>query len=41
MKWSNFSIKILEINFDNFVPDKSNWDKIRDNIAKKFVCGTE
>ena len=41
MKWSNFSIKILGINFDNFVQDKSNWDKIRDNIAKKFVCGTE
>ena len=24
---SNFSIKILGINFDNFVSDNSNWDK--------------
>ena len=36
MIWSNFSIKILGINFDNFVQDNSNWDKIRDNIAKKI-----
>ena len=33
--WSNFSIKILGINFDNFVQDNSNWDRIKDNIAKK------
>ena len=35
MIWSNFSVKILGIKFDNFVSDNSNWDKIRDNIAKK------
>ena len=34
MKWSNFFIKMLGINFDNFVPDKSDWDKIRDNIIQ-------
>ena len=34
MAWSNFSIKILGITFDNAVPDNSNWDKISANIAK-------
>ena len=36
MAWSNFSIKILGITFDNFVPDNSNWDKISANIAKRI-----
>ena len=36
MIWSNFSIKILGINFDNFISDNSNWEKIKDNIAKKI-----
>ena len=36
MIWPNFSIKILGINFDNFVSDNLNWDKIRDNVAKKI-----
>ena len=36
MIWSNFSIKILGINFDNFISDNSNWDKIVNNIAKKI-----
>ena len=36
MVWSNFSIKILSINFDNFISDNSNWEKIKDNIAKKI-----
>ena len=36
MIWSNFSVKILGIKFDNFVSDNSNWDKIRDNTAKKI-----
>ena len=36
MIWSNFSIKILGINFENFVQDNSNWEKIRDNTAKKI-----
>ena len=36
MIWSNFSMKILGINFDNFVQDNSNWDKIRDNIGNKI-----
>ena len=36
MIWSNFSVKILGLNFDNFIPDNSNWDKIKDNIAKKI-----
>ena len=35
MAWSNFSIKILGITFDNFVSDNSNWDKISANIAKR------
>ena len=35
MIWSNISIKILGISFDNFISDNSNWHKIRDNIAKK------
>ena len=34
--WSNFSIKILGINFDNFTSDNSNWDKISANAAKKI-----
>ena len=33
---SNFSIKILGINFDDFISDNSKSDKIRDNIAKKI-----
>ena len=41
MIWSNFSIKILGINFDNFISDNSNWDKIKDNITKKSIFGTE
>ena len=36
MAWSHFSIKILGITFDNFVPDNSNWDKISANIAKRI-----
>ena len=36
MIWSNFSIKILGINFHNFISDNSNWEKIKDNIAKKI-----
>ena len=36
MEWSNFSIKILRINFDNFISDNSNWDKISVNIAKRI-----
>ena len=36
MIWSNFSIKILGINFDNFISENSNWDKIKDNITKKI-----
>ena len=36
MAWSNFSIKILDITFDNFVPHTSNWDKISANIAKRI-----
>ena len=34
--WSNFSIKILGITFDNTVSDNSNWDKISANIAKRI-----
>ena len=41
MIWSNFSIKILGINFDNFISDNSNWDKIKDNITEKSIFGTE
>ena len=36
MVWSNFSIKILGITFDNAVPDNSNWDKISANITKRI-----
>ena len=35
MECSNFPIKILSINFDNFISDNTNWDKISLNIAKK------
>ena len=41
MEWSNFSIKILGINFDNFISDNSNWDKASVNIAKKSIFGVE
>ena len=41
MEWSNFSIKILGINFDNFISDNSNWDKTSVNIAKKSIFGVE
>ena len=33
---SNVSIKILDINFGDFISDNSKSDKIRDNIAKKI-----
>ena len=36
MAWSNFSIKILRIHFDNSIPDNSNWNKISANIAKRI-----
>ena len=36
MEWSNFSIKILCINLDNFISNNSNWDKISVNISKKI-----
>ena len=39
MEWSNFSVKILGINSDNFISDNSNWDKISVNIAKKSIFG--
>ena len=35
MECSNFPVKILSINFDNFISDNTNWDKISLNIAKK------
>ena len=36
MEWSNFSIKILGINFNNFISGNSNWDKISVNTAKRL-----
>ena len=36
MEWSNFSIKILCINLDNFISNNSNWNKISVNISKKI-----
>ena len=36
MEWSNFSIKIICINLDNFTSSNSNWDKISVNISKKI-----
>ena len=36
MKWSNLSIKLLGINFENFVPDNSNRNKISIHIAKRI-----
>ena len=27
MAWSNFSIKILDTNVDNFISDNSNWTR--------------
>ena len=41
MVWSNFSIKILGINFGNTTLDNSIWDKISENIKKKSISGTE
>ena len=35
MVWSQFSIKIIGVNFDNSFLDSSNWDKISHSLAKK------
>ena len=36
MIWSNLSIKVLGINFNNFIPDNSTRDKISIKIAKRI-----
>ena len=36
MVWSNFSIKILGITFENYTPDNSIWEKITENIMKRI-----
>ena len=35
MVWSQFSIKIIGVNFGNSFLDSSNWDKISHSLAKK------
>ena len=35
MVWSQFSMKIIEVNFDNSVLDNSNSDKKSHSLAKK------
>ena len=35
MVWSEFSIKIIGVNFGNSFLDNSNWDKISHSLAKK------
>ena len=37
MVWSNFSIKILGITFENYTPDNSIWEKITKNITKRIL----
>ena len=42
MEWSQFSIKILGVDFGSSVVGNSNWDKISEGIIKKiFTFGTE
>ena len=36
MVWSKFSIKIVGMQFGNFVYDNRNWKKIYDNLTKKI-----
>ena len=38
MVWSQFSIKILGVNFGSSVLDNSNWDKISHSLTKKKQC---
>ena len=38
---SQFSIKILGVNFGNSILDNFNWDKISDGMTKTSVSGTE
>ena len=35
MAWSQFSIKMVGVHFDNFAIDKRNWGKIYYNLTKK------
>ena len=35
------SIKILEVNFGNYVLDNSKWDEISNSAAKKSLSGTK
>ena len=35
------SIKILEVNFGNYILDNSKWDKTSEGIAKKSISGTD
>ena len=37
MVWSQFSIMILGVYFDNSVLDNSNWDKISNSLTKKKI----
>ena len=38
MVWSQFSIKILGVNFGSSVLDNSNWDKISHSLTKNKQC---
>ena len=40
-EWSQFSIKILAVNFGHSIHDNSNWEKISHVIIKKSIYGIE
>ena len=41
MEYSQFSIKILGVNFGNSILGKYNWDKISEDMIKKNISRTE
>ena len=36
MMWPQFYVKMVDVNFDNFVLDTNNYDKINDNMTMKI-----
>ena len=40
MDWSQFSIKIVGVNFGKSIHDNRNWDKIYNNLTKKIQVYT-
>ena len=41
IEWSQFSIKMVGVNFGNSILDNSNWDKKSESITKKIISATE